>query len=230
MTTITAAFGEPVKQYRGQVQVTRCVRVNAPGKHFTGLTSAEEKLVYSVTAVEYRERNPFQRHLKAWGAAHTGPGIRFVSESDAIDDPDNKGFWTTLALWNKWRHDTYSSDREAEKQYLDELPAVPAARVPAAEQAPACAPIKNHFTLHSTGTHTVGGNGKMAGQSLRCSHWACNKDGCARGMAKPIKQIGSATGDLFSHLDSCQPALALSLRAASAHSPVRIGEDGEEVT
>ena len=30
-------------------------------------------------------------------------------------------------------------------------------------------PGKEHFTLHSTGTHTVGGKGRMAGQSLKCS-------------------------------------------------------------
>ena len=29
------------------------------------------------------------------------------SSSDAIDDPDDRGFWVTLALWNKWRHETY---------------------------------------------------------------------------------------------------------------------------
>ena len=83
--------------------------------------------------------------------------------------------------------------------------------------------------LHGTGTHTVGGRGRMAGQQQKCSFWACKKEGCPRGLQKPIKQIGSATGDLFSHLDSCQPALALRLRAASSHSPVTIGGDGEEV-
>ena len=30
-----------------------------------------------------------------------------ISSSDAIDDPDHRGFWVTLALWNKWRHETY---------------------------------------------------------------------------------------------------------------------------
>ena len=46
--------------------------------------------------------------------------------SDAIDDPGNNGFWTTLALFNRWRHtthDTYKDNREAELQYLDEFPA-----------------------------------------------------------------------------------------------------------
>jgi len=225
---ITASFGAPIKQYPGQVQVTRAVKVQAPGKHFSGLTPAEQKVDYWVTAVEYRERYQFERHNKAWGSAHTGPGIRFVSDSDAIDDADNKGFWTTLSLFNRWRDQTYQSDREAEKQYLDQLPAAPAARAPAAEKAPQGAPVKDHFTLLAAGTHTVGGTGKMAGQTLKCTFWACKKESCARGLQKPIKQIGSATGDLFSHLDSCQPALALRLRAASPHSRVRIGDDGED--
>ena len=151
---ITASFGAPIKQYPGEVQVTRAVKVKAPGKHFSGLTPAEQKVDYWVTAVEYRERYPFERHNKAWGAAHTGPGIRFVSDTDAIDDPDNKGFWTTLSLFNRWRDQTYQSDREAEKQYLDQLPAAPAARAPAAEKAPQSAPVKDHFTLQATGTHT----------------------------------------------------------------------------
>ena len=64
----------------------------------------------------------FRVHLKAWGGECTGPGIRFICESDAIDDPDHKGFWTTLALWNRWRHDTFKDDRETELQFLDELP------------------------------------------------------------------------------------------------------------
>ena len=62
-------------------------------------------------AVEYRERYTFEKHLKAWGAAGTFPGIRFICRADAIDDPDHKGFWTTLSLWNRWRHDTYKNNR-----------------------------------------------------------------------------------------------------------------------
>ena len=50
-----------------------------------------------------------------------------MAEGDVIEDPDSKGFWTTLSVWKRWRHETYQDDREAEKQYLDELPAAPAA-------------------------------------------------------------------------------------------------------
>ena len=84
-----------IKQHTGPVQVTRRVQVDIPGKHFPGLQAAEQSAVYKGTAVEYKERHKFAQHAKAWGAAHAGPGIRFVCESDALDDPDHKGFWTT---------------------------------------------------------------------------------------------------------------------------------------
>jgi hypothetical protein len=86
---ITDVFGAPIKQYPGQSQVTRGVRVKVPGTHFIGLTKAEQQVDYWVCAMEFRERHVFQSHAKAWGQAHTGPGIRFVSEDDAIEDPDH---------------------------------------------------------------------------------------------------------------------------------------------
>ena len=87
---ITESFGAPIKQYAGQSQVTKGVRVKVPGmQHFNGLTKAEQKVDYWVSAMEFRERHVFQSHAKAWGQAHTGPGIRFVSEDDAIDQPDH---------------------------------------------------------------------------------------------------------------------------------------------
>ena len=38
-----------------------------------------------------------------------------------MEDPDSKGFWTTLALWNKWRVDTYADNPEKELPFLDPL-------------------------------------------------------------------------------------------------------------
>jgi len=43
---ITESFGAPIKQYAGQSQVTKSVRVKVPGMHFTGLTKAEQKVDY----------------------------------------------------------------------------------------------------------------------------------------------------------------------------------------
>ena len=75
--------------------------------NFTCLTKAEKKVDYWVPAMEFRKRHVFQSHAKAWVQAHTGPGIRFVSEDDSIEEPDHRGFWTMLSLWNKWRDQTY---------------------------------------------------------------------------------------------------------------------------
>ena len=166
------------------------------------------------------------------GAAHTGPGIRFTCVSDAIDDPDHKGFWTTLALWNRWRHETYKNNRDAELQFLDKLPsrteevAVPVAAL--ADKSKDDPEVKKHFIVVATGTHVYGGNGSMAGKSKPCFFYACKIEGCARGRIHPIKQVGGCTGQLFAHLEICQPALCRELRAKSAYSPVQMGEDGVE--
>ena len=122
-TTQGKMLVDHIKQHPGPVQVTRSVYVNVPGKHFPQLTGAEQLLFYKGTAVESAEKHKFPRHLKAWGAEHSGPGIRFVCDSDALDDPDHKGFWTTLSLWNRWRHETFKDHPDDEIQFLDELPA-----------------------------------------------------------------------------------------------------------
>ena len=68
-----------------------------PGKHFPGLQPAEQKVSYEGTAVDFAERHKFATHYnKAWGNAHTGPGIRFVCASDALEDPDHRSFHTQL--------------------------------------------------------------------------------------------------------------------------------------
>ena len=151
----------------------------------------------------------FGRHAKAWGPPHVGEGIRFVCESDSIDDPDHRGLWTTLKLWNRWRHDTYKDDREAEVQFLDELPVVKAGSAPPLgpvqyETRPAFEPeIKKYFGVVRFGKHTVQGTGRNAGKERPCTYYACKLPGCKRGTDHPIKQVGADTGGLFQHLDTC---------------------------
>ena len=219
---------EVVRQHPGPQQVNRAVKLKVPGRHFPGLQPAEQKAFYDGTAAEFAERHKFKIHLKAWGGAHTGPGVRFVCDSDALDDPDHRGFWTTLALWNRWRHDTYKDNRQDELQYLDELPAEPAGVPDAPARVKAPPEVKKCFSIASTGTHTYGGLGKLSGKQAPCTWYACLKEGCPRGPVKPIKQVGTATGQLFCHLEQCQPELCRKLRADSKFSPVCIGDDGEE--
>ena len=56
----------------------------------------------------------------------------------------------------------------------------------------------------------------MAGEELKRDWWACNKEGCRRGLGKPINHIGSGTDDLFSHLDA---SASLCLPRVSAQRP-----------
>ena len=83
-TTLQTMGMDVIKQYPGPLTVSRAVKVDVPGKHFPQLTGAEQNASYTGTAVEFTERHTFARHVKAWGAAHTGPGIRFICDSDAI--------------------------------------------------------------------------------------------------------------------------------------------------
>ena len=72
-----------IRQHPGPVQVTRRVKVQVPGKHFPQLSAAEQAVAYWGTAIEYKERHAFAVHRKAWGGAHTGPGIRFLHTTRA---------------------------------------------------------------------------------------------------------------------------------------------------
>ena len=50
-------------------------------------------------------------------------------------------------------------------------------------------------------------------------------------MQRPVKQVGTATGQLFKHLEECQPELCKQLRSRSKHSPLQVDEEtGEEYT
>ena len=218
---------ERIKQHSGPVQIKRRVKVMVPGKHFPQLSTAEQQTFYEGTAVEFTDRHPFPQFLRAWGNAHRGPGIRFITHSDAIDDPDHRGFWTTLSLWNKWRHETYKDNREAELIYLDELLEVPAvAFAPDAKVKPG---VFNHFTLQTMTKHTYGGCGKMAGKTCDRGLYTCNKADCPRNSpSNPIPQNLPGSGQLFVHLSSCQPELAKRLRLTSKHSGVYLDSNGIE--
>ena len=96
---------EHIKQYPGYTRApgprasyAQCVCQRARKAPFPALSPAEQTAFYKGTAEEAAERHKFPRRLKAWGAEQIGTGIRSVCESDAIDNPDHKGFWTTLSL------------------------------------------------------------------------------------------------------------------------------------
>ena len=48
----------------------------------------------------------------------TCAAIKFICESDVIDDAAHTGFWMPLVDWNRYRHETYKENRDAELPYI----------------------------------------------------------------------------------------------------------------
>jgi hypothetical protein len=93
-----------------------------------------------------------------------------------------------------------------------------------AEKEKAQPEVKLHFDLVAESVHTYGGKGKWAGKTDKCYYYACKSPGCKRGLAKPIKVVSTETGQLFAHLEVCQPELCVRLQTVSKYSAVIIDE------
>ena len=143
-----------------------------------------------------RVRRAPSRSMQKLGAPRTAARA-FASSASRTRSTTRttRGFWTTLPLWNRWRHFTYEDDPEAEKEFLDELPktetskAVDSSVASAQKAAPA---IKDYFEVVSTGT--------------------------------PMKQhVTRKCALCFSHLSSALFAFAFSLNRSTLHSHLDAG-------
>ena len=121
-------FVQSIKQYPGQQQVDRSVKVKVPGKHFPQLQASEQAAMYWGTAVEFRERQKFPRHAKAWGGSTPGP----ESDSSAIPTPSTTR--TTKASGQRWRSSVAcAAALSGEASSSADAPAAPTATPTAAE-------------------------------------------------------------------------------------------------
>ena len=57
-------FVQSIKQYPGQQQVDRSVKVKVPGKHFPQLQPGEQKIMYTGMAVEFCQQRKFELELE----------------------------------------------------------------------------------------------------------------------------------------------------------------------
>ena len=122
-------FVQSIKQYPGQQQVDRSVKVKVPGKHFPQLQASEQAAMYWGTAVEFRQRQKFPRHAKAWGGGST-PGPE--SDSSAIPTPSTTR--TTKASGQRWRSSVAcAAALSGEASSSADAPAAPTATPTAAE-------------------------------------------------------------------------------------------------
>ena len=119
-----------IKQYPGPVQ--RKVKVKVPAKHSPQLSPTESRRSrtgarrWSWLSVP-SSRSTSVRALRAPTPAFDS-SARPRHDRRPRQQGNSKGFWTTLAVWNRWRHETYRDDPAGEKQFLDELPAAAAHR------------------------------------------------------------------------------------------------------
>ena len=134
-----------IKMYPGPVTAQRRVKVMVPGKFFPGLEPAEQKVYYPGEAVEAADKRTFPR---------PGAGRTVDLESGSCASPMpwttpttrvKQGLLDNAAAVNRWR--TYKNTRDAELEFLDELP------TPLA--APAGPPLNSNSSLISAHTSVL---------------------------------------------------------------------------
>ena len=144
-----------IKMYPGPVTAQRRVKVMVPGKLFPGLQPAEQQVDDPGEAVEAADKRTFPR---------PGAGRTVDLESGSCASPMpwttpttrvKQGLLDNAAAVNRWR--TYKNTRDAELEFLDELPtplAAPAGAEPAA-QLKFITHQRTHFSTHTV-PRTVG--------------------------------------------------------------------------
>ena len=201
-----------IKQYPAQEQAELKVRAQVPGSWFGGqLTAAEKSELYWAQAKGFSMARRFPK--QGVRKEQTCAGIQFLCESDVVDDPAHDGFWMPLLDWNRYRHETYKDDREAELPYI-RTPgdaAVEAAPAPAAPAISSKAAIYSEFNVIETGTHMQKcKDGAM--KTVKCEYMKCkNSSGKCKSQQHVFKVIASGTHKIRAHLKTCNPARYLEL-------------------
>ena len=217
-------------QRPGPEQVTLSVKIRIPGNWFPGhsnLTEEEQAEFYWCTAVEFEEKHLFEP-AKARQSAKYGPAIRFINKEDVEEDQNNAGFWIRLEQWNRYRHDTYKDDREAEEIYMPNAPLIEldqALQETALETAAGTPLVYSYFNFLRTGTH-IQNEGKANARGVTCDWYLCkNKEkGCCKGREDTCKVVMKGTTVLLRHVKLCfGDAAWMKCRLHSANSKLRQG-------
>lgn len=206
---------ELIHQYPAKEQAELKVRITIPGAWFGGALTADERSVkYWAQAKGSAEAHSFKKQGSR--KEQTCAAIQFLCESDVVDDPTHAGFWMALTDWNRYRHDTYKHNREAELVYIRSPDAAaPAADAPAAAVAPSKASIYSEYKLVDTGRHTQKcKDGKE--KQVKCEYFKCIKSsGKCKSQNHVFKVINSGTMKIRTHLRVCNPARYLEICGAA---------------
>ena len=92
--------GYMIKQYAAKEQAELRVRVQVPGAWFGGLLPSERRQHYEAEAYDWKESHHFPK-VPLGRAAQTCAAIKFLCESDVLEDPQHDGFIMPLSDWNQ---------------------------------------------------------------------------------------------------------------------------------
>ncbi|KAK3263384.1 hypothetical protein CYMTET_27805 [Cymbomonas tetramitiformis] len=167
---------EIVKKYPGQEQVDLGVRIEIPGHWFNAIPAEDRNKRFVSTAVEYQACRPFYGNNRSLAKTEA---IQFQVEEDVVDDPEHEGYWIRLNVWDRYRHDTFKDNREAELQYVrnaqpSQLVAQDTAAIADenADKRSGKAPVYLYFDFVGSGTHIIA-KGPNKGKVSKCELWKC---------------------------------------------------------
>ncbi|KAK3262274.1 hypothetical protein CYMTET_28859 [Cymbomonas tetramitiformis] len=151
-----------------------------------------------------------------------------VVSADVLEDADHPGYWIRLDQWNRFRHDTYKNDREAEMPFIPDTARVPQPLPSKSSDDPATgkfdsliSPVYKHFERVGEDFH-VPLTGKNAGKPQKFVLWKCRC--CSESLS--FKVFHGSTGVLFKHLGRFHPAEHTEARVSSKHSKLKLEADG----
>ena len=208
------AFVDTFTNYPGPQQVELKVKIQIPGSAFQGDGFTVGKK-YECVAAEYHANHQFDKTGSK--SKFCAKAIRALCAEDASDDATHKGYWIELVAWNRYRNDTFKDRRDDEAKYIVDSPA----KTPAAKASDTKEPDKNSIKSHyelvgkeaHKGTSKDGSSFAAVAFSYDCKVCGNKKHG-----GKPIKQIGTSTGDLLKHMKKCDQGIYTACRLVGANS------------
>ncbi|KAK3279785.1 hypothetical protein CYMTET_12361 [Cymbomonas tetramitiformis] len=151
-------------------------------------------------------------------------------EEDVVDDPEHEGYWIRLDVWNRYRHDTFKDNREAELQYIrnaqpSQLVAQDTAAIADenADKRSGKAPVYLYFDFAGSGTHIIA-KGPYKGKVSKCELWKCKL--CVSSSDDVFKVFQGSTGGLFKHLKRYHAAEHVLASQCSSHAKLRVDAQG----
>ena len=211
-----------IKQFPAKEQAELRVRIKIPGSWFKNLRGGERAQSYECEAYDFEAAYRFPKDGAR--AAHTSPAIKFLSKDDVAEDANLGQFIIPLADWNRYRHETFKDNRNAENQYIRSVAVVQAVVEPE-PAAPKLPSIYSEFEFVSSSTHTVVPKGDKPPYSVPCEFWRCRNTSGKCKHRDPIKVVKKGTAKIRGHLRVCNPAAFLRVREQA--DGAELDEDGK---